>query len=206
MAVFPKREADILALVESMIEGKTAHPGMFPHLNVGVLIMGRAKYEGAKAAQIEAVAQARVVTEQKDAALAVLVEKMKVELKKSEVDVGGDAEKLDYIGWGPKAAPSPAAPPGQPRALEAVDQGNGSVELDWKGPARGTGGAVRTYVIERRDRPEGGEFGDWLQAGIALESRAILMNQPRGLELEYRVKAINHGGQGDPSNTAMVVL
>ncbi len=206
MPVFPKREADILALVQAMIAGKTAHPGMFPSLNVGILIIGRADYEGAKATQVEAVAQAQVVTEQKDAALAVLAEKMKAELKKSEVDVGGDSEKLEYIGWGPKAPPGPTDAPGQPRSLEALAQGNGTVELDWKGPARGSGGRVRTYVIERRDQPQGGEFGEWSQAAIALQSEAILMNQPRGPELEYRVKAINTGGESIPSNTVAAVL
>jgi len=206
MPIFPKREPDILALCQAMIAGKTAHPAMFPSLNVGILIIGRADYEGAKTAQIEAIAHARVAGDQKDTALAALAEKMKAELKKSEVDVGGDSEKLEYIGWGPKAAPSPADPPGQPRDLEALAQGNGSVELDWKGPARGSGGAVRTYVIERRQQPTGGEFGDWSQASIALESQAILMNQPRGPQLEYRVKAINTGGQSPPSNTVGVVL
>jgi hypothetical protein len=121
--------------------------------------------------------------------------------------VGDDSEKLEYIGWGPKAPPSPADPPGQPRDLEAVVQGNGSVEFDWKPPAPGSGGTVRTYVIERRDQPEGGgEFGEWSQASIALESQAILMTQPRGPQLEYRVKAINTGGQSPPSNTVAVVL
>ena len=90
MPVFPKREADILALVQAMIAGKTAHPGMFPSLNIGILIIRRADYEGAKATQVEAMAQAQVATDQKDAALAALAEKMKAELKKSEVDVGGD--------------------------------------------------------------------------------------------------------------------
>jgi len=132
---------------------------------------------------------------------------MRAELKKSEVDVGADSEKLEYIGWGPKAPPSPADPPGQPRNLDAAMQGAGTVLLDWKAPARGSGGQVRTYVIERRQQPEGGgEFGQWQQTGIALESETTLMNQPRGVQLEYRVKAVNTGGESLPSNTVAVVL
>ena len=66
---------------------------------------------------------------------------------------------------------------------------------------------MRTYIIERRQQPEGGgEFGKWQQAGIALESEATIMNQPRGVQLEYRVKAINTGGESTPSNTVAVVL
>ena len=69
-----------------------------------------------------------------------------------------------------------------------------------------SGGAVRTYVIERRDQAESGEFGDWSQVSIALQSESIIMGQPRGSQLEYRVKAINTGGESPPSNTVAVVL
>ncbi len=207
MPKFPKREADILALVQAMIDGYQAHAGDFPSNIVFLLLVFRGSYITAKDAQIEAMAAAQVATDEKDTALAALVEKMKAELKKSEVDVGADSEKLEYIGWGPKAPPSPSDPPGQPRNLDAVVQGAGAVLLDWKAPARGSGGTVRTYVIERRDRPEGGgEFGGWSQAGIALESECMLMNQPRGPQLEYRVKAVNVGGESMPSNTLAVVL
>ena len=207
MPKFPKRESEILALINAMIAGYLAHGSDFPSVDLNSLFNAHTLYTLAKTDQTEALAAAQVATEQKDAALAALVEKMRAELKKSEVDVGGDSEKLEYIGWGPKSAPSPADPPGQPRDFEAVAQGSGSVEFDWKGPARGSGGPVRTYVIERRQQPEGGgEFGEWSQAGIALESQAILMTQPRGPQLEYRVKAINTTGESPPSNTVAVVL
>jgi hypothetical protein len=208
MPKFPKREADILALCEAMIAGYAAHPADFPSRTPGPLLTARrGQYVAAKNTQTGALAAAQIATEQKDAKLAALIEVMKNELKKSEVDVGADSEKLEYIGWGPKAPPSPADPPGQPRNLDAAMQGAGTILLDWKAPARGSGGNVRTYVIERRQQPEGGgEFGNWRQAGIALESETTLMNQPRGVQLEYRVKAINTGGESTPSNTVAVVL
>jgi hypothetical protein len=153
------------------------------------------------------MAAAQVATETKNVNVDTLEDVMRDELKKSEVDVGSDSEKLEYIGWGPKAAPSPAETPGQPRALEALMQGAGSLLLDWKGPARGSGGVVRTYVIERREQPAGGgEFGEWAQTGIALETEAMMTNQPQGPQLEYRIKAVNTGGESIPSNTAAVVL
>ena len=207
MPRFPKRQADIEALAVAMGFGYWNHAADFPSADFSGLMTANNDYSTAKNAQTEALAAAQVATDEKDTALAALVEKMKAELKKSEVDVGIDSEKLEYIGWGPKAPPSPADPPGQPRNLDAVVQGAGTVLLDWKAPARGSGGTVRTYVIERRDQPEGGgEFGDWSQAGIALESETTLMNQPRGPQLEYRVKAINTGGESMPSNTVAVVL
>jgi len=207
MPKFPKREADILALADAMLAGYDAHAVDFPSSERIALLFGRYAYINAKNDQTDALAAAQVATEQKDAKLAALVELMKAELKKSEVDVGDDSEKLEYIGWGPKAPPSPADPPGQPRNLDAAVQGAGTILLDWKAPAHGSGGQVRTYVIERRQQPQGGgEFGEWQQTGIALESETTLMNQPRGVQLEYRVKAVNTGGESTPSNTVSVVL
>lgn len=38
------------------------------------------------------------------------------------------------------------------------------------------------------------------------EFRWPLVDRPRGKELEYRIIAVNKAGDGEPSNTAMVVL
>ena len=211
MAQFPKAEADIAALANAMVAGYTAHPADFPSMDpltdLVALQTMLTNYNASKTAQVDALAAAQVATETKNLRLGALENVMQDELKKSEVDVGSDSEKLEYIGWGPKAPPSPADPPGQPRNLDPVSQGAGTLFLDWKAPAHGSGGTVRTYVIERREQPAGGgEFGSWSQIGIALETETTLAGQPRGPQLEYRVKAVNAGGESVPSNTAAVVL
>jgi len=211
MAQFPNAEADIVALANAMIAGYIAHPADFPSTDpltdLVALQTMLTNYNASKTAQIDALAAAQVATETKNLRLGALENVMRDELKKSEVDVGSDSEKLEYIGWGPKAPPSPAETPGQPRNLDPASQGAGTLFLDWKAPARGSGGTVRTYVIERREQPTGGgEFGSWAQIGIALETETTLADQPRGQQLEYRVKAVNAGGESVPSNTAAVVL
>ena len=207
MPQFPDAEADMVVLANAMVAGYGAHAADFPSADVVGLTSALSAYSVVKNAQTDARAAAQVATESKNVEGDLLEGVMRDELAKSEVDVGDGSEKLEYIGWSPKAVPSPAATPGQPRALEALMQGAGSLLLDWKGPARGTGGVVRTYVIERREQPVGGGvFGVWGQVGIALESESILTNQPRGPQLEYRIKAVNTGGQSIPSNTAPVVL
>jgi len=207
MAQFPNAEADVAALVMAMTAGYAAHAADFPSADTITLSTAQSAYLIAKNAQTDAMAAAQVATEAKNIALDALEELMRDELKKSEVDVGNDGEKLEYIGWGPKSAPSPSTPPGQPRNLESVIQGAGTLFLDWKAPARGSGGTVRTYIIERREQPAGGgEFGVWSQVGIAIESESSLIDQPRGPQLEYRVKAVNVGGESIPSNTVAVVL
>jgi len=132
---------------------------------------------------------------------------MRTQLKQSEVDVAADPEKLELIGWGRKAPAQPSDPPGQPRNLDPVIQGPGTLFLDWKPPASGSGGPVRTYLIERREQPVGGgAFSAWRQVGASLTPEAHLTNQPRNQQLEYRVRAVNLAGQSAPSNTVKAVL
>jgi len=64
------------------------------------------------------------------------------------------------------------------------------------------GGRIIAYKIQRRNRPSGA----WQDVATAIETESTLVDQPKGAELEYRVVAINKAGDGEPSNTVMVVL
>ena len=44
------------------------------------------------------------------------------------------------------------------------------------------------------------------KVATAVISEASLVEQPIGKELEYRIIAVNKAGDGEPSNTVMVVL
>ena len=72
--------------------------------------------------------------------------------------------------------------------------------LNWKSPS--DGGKVAAYKIERREHPE----GPWTDAGMAMETEAMLHNQERGKDWEYRVIAVNKAGEGIPSNTVAAVV
>ena len=103
--------------------------------------------------------------------------------------------------------PQPAGPPSQPQNLTALTQDTSAVTLGWKPPANGSGGPVRTYVIEKRNQPPGGgDFSKWQPVATAFETQITLTGQQRSVQLEYRVKAINTGGESVPSNSAAVVL
>ena len=206
MPSFPKREADAVALADAMIAGYQQNPSVFPHADVTALQTLRTAYQTKKNEQLDAEAKAQLATEGKDAALVSLEDLMKVQLRQSEVDTADDAEKLGLIGWGPKAPAQPSNPPGQPRNLDPVVQGPSTLFLDWKAPAPGPGGRVRTYLVERREQVSGGAFNEWHQVGIALDSELTLTEQPRNVQMEYRVIAVNNGGNSLPSNTAAVVL
>jgi len=206
MPTFPRREPDAVALADAMIAGFQQNPTVFPHADVPGMQALRATYQTAKNEQLDAEAKAQLVTEVKEQALVALEDLMKNQLRQSEVDTADDPAKLTMIGWGPRAPAQPSNPPGQPRNLDPVVQGPGTLFLDWKQPAPGPGGSVRTYLIERREQVSGGAFGEWRQVGIALEHHSTLTEQPRNIQLEYRIIAVNNGGNSVPSNTAAVVL
>jgi len=205
MPRFPAQQAEILALAESMIGGYTDHAALFPSADAPLVQSVRDAYNSATAAQTEAMAAAKVATETKQTALAELQTVIKRQLKLSQIDTAGNPENLNYIGWGPRAVAQSIEAPGQPLALKSIDEGAGTLLIEWKRPARGSGGPVRTYIIERRELT-GDKRSEWRQAAISLETKALLKDQPRGAQLEYHVKAINKAGQSPPSNTIAVVL
>ena len=207
MPTFPRKEETVVTLVQRMINGFTAHPSVFPNADVGGLQAVLDGYKASKADQVEKEAGYRISTEQKDKDLARMELKMKDQLKLSEIDVGQETDRLDFIGWAPRAKPKPVAVPGPVRALVVVSQEEDAVSLNWDAPSRKKGGAVRTYRIERREVPAGGgSFDSWHEVGIAFKTEAKLEKQPRGVEMEYRVIGMNASGEGIASNVVDVVL
>ncbi len=202
MARFPRTEAQIKALAQSMATGLTANPADFPAPPVDPVDL-QALLDSLITLtddQVAAMAAAEQATETKAAGLEELVTAMKADLRYAEDAVNYDDAKLTAIGWGGRAAATALEVPGQPRSLEAPSQGEGWVFLDWKKPA--DGGAVAAYKIERRERTT----SDWTLVSMAVESEATLNNQDRGKDWEYRVIASNKTGESIPSNTVAVVL
>ena len=48
--------------------------------------------------------------------------------------------------------------------------------------------------------------GPWAEVATAVISKATLVEQPTGKELEYRIVVVNKASDGEPSNTVMVVV
>ena len=209
MPTFPTKEAELVALAEAMIAGYTAHPADFPSIDpltdLVALQAALDGYQTDRQSQLDSRAQAKISTQTKSTTLDALTELMNNDLKLSEVDVAADPTKLTQIGWGPRQDPQPVEAPGQPTNLHPVAEGQGILWLAWDRTE--TGGPVRNYIVERREQPAGGgEFGDWDIVGTALNNEINLIDQPRGVQMEYRVKAANIGGESTPSNTSAVVL
>ena len=147
-----------------------------------------------------AEAQAKQATESKNQSLTQLTTFMKTDLHYAEDAVNGDDALLSLIGWGGRRVPTPLQPAGQALSLTVRQQGEGTIDLTWKAPVGG--GKASAYRVQRRERPE----GPWLEILTVFATEVSLTDQPRGKEYEYRVIAANKAGDGEPSNTVMVVL
>ncbi len=203
MPRFPKKEAETVALAERLWQGLLSNrPTIYPNppVHPRALRFKAMIYRHYRENLIAKKAAAEQATTANDEALEELVEAIKSNILYAENTVNFDDAKLKLIGWAGRQTATALTPPGQSRLLEAPKQGEGWVFLDWKAPA--DGGVLAAYKVMRRERPAGA----WEEVATAVISEATLVEQPRGKELEYRIVAVNKAGDGEPSNTAMVVL
>jgi len=202
MATFPRTEPRIKSLAQNMVSGLTASAADFPAPPVTPAALQALLTSLITLCDEQVAAQAAMeqATQTKTAGLEELVTAMKADLRYAEDAVNHDDSKLTALGWGGRAVGTALQSPGQPRSLEAPRQGEGWIFLDWKQPV--DGGAVAAYKIERRERPS----GDWMLVSMAIESEAMLNNQERGKDWEFRIIATNKAGESIPSNTVAAVL
>ena len=208
MAVFPRTESDVGELAATMMAGLVAHPALYPSISalaVGALSAAKTAFETAKDTQAQAVATAKVATNDKLTAMGALEDEMRKILYLAEHDCIATPSNLDYLGWSDRKSPTALVAPGQPAALTPTYEGPGSLTLAWKRPV--SGGAVSSYRIERSDQPEGGGVpGPWTLINTTYDDSTTLDSQPRGVEMQYRLTATNAAGDSMPSNIATVVL
>ena len=210
MPRFPGKEAEIVVLAKRMIAGLRANPAIFPnppfppiHIGTGIRWKVR-QYKSNRQDLITAHAVAEQATTDKTEALEILIEALKDDIRYAENTVNFDDDKLKLIGWAGKKAKTPLTPPGQTRLLEVPKQGKGWLFLDWKPPA--DGGKVGAYKVQRRVVGVEPVSDRWEDVATAILTESTLVEQPEKTELEYRVIAVNKAGEGQVSNTVIVVL
>jgi len=202
MGSFPRTEPEVMSLATTMGVGLAGNVDIYRAPPVAVLDLANLShaYATARNAAVAAQAAAEQATTDKEAALAALIDGMKSDLRYAENTVDYDNDKLLLIGWSGRHPKTPLQPPGQTRLLTVVEQGEGSVSLNWKAPDEG--GKPSAYKVLRRERPA----GSWQDVATAVVCGADLTGQERGKEFEFRIVAINKAGEGEPSNTVLVVL
>lgn len=202
MAQFPFTHADIMALAGSLLAGLTDNPAVYPVPAVDLADF-QARIDSctqARAALTDAIAVKEMATTEHQKQIAGLKDMMRQQLRYAENTTGFDDDKLKLLGWAGKREKT-ATVPGQVRSLRAIEQGTDFVVLSWMSPA--DGGRAGVYQIFRRDERASEA---WIHVGVSMATTAKLLDQPRHVDMEYRVAALNKTGQGPMSNTVAVVL
>jgi hypothetical protein len=198
---FPRSEADIAALAELVVQGLEQAAEDFPSPPIPAPEL-REKMAGVQAVRAAAVAAESAFREQhalKDEAIEDLADSLKATLKYAEYAVRGQPEKLKRLGWSLRREATPLQPPGEVRDISIKAEGDTWVILEWNKPV--DGGAPGVYRIQRRQ-----DGTPWDDIGISTDTEKLCSDQPRGVELYFRVFAVNKAGTGQPSATATVLL
>src|SRR3990172_6495968 len=198
---YPRTESEFAALALRGAEGLAQHPEDFPNPPVSAADL-KAKWEVFNAADTATVAAKDAYLGQhavKDDAFEDMEDATKADLRYAEVAVRDRPEKLTALGWRPRRDGSPLEPPGETRDISIVSEGDTWVILRWNPPV--DGGAPGFYRIQRKR-----EGSPWEDAATSTETEHLVSNQPRGVDLLYRVIAVNKAGAGQPSATVTVVL
>lgn len=122
------------------------------------------------------------------------------------VNTEGESEPLE----GDKSiiAKNPFDEPGKPGTPEAVDWDKDHVDLVWKPPLNDGGSPITGYTVEKREKGS----DKWIKAAevsVPLpgdECKATVPNLDENCEYEFRVKAINAAGPGEPSDASKTVI
>jgi hypothetical protein len=194
---FPRTEPDIAALAARVVEGLAQAAEDFPAPPVPLEEL-RGKLE-TFTATVAAETAFRDRHAAKDGALAELVDALKADLRYAEIAVRDAPQKLNALGWRPPRDGTPLQPPGETRDSTIVSEGDTWAILRWNAPANG--GAPAFYRIQRRQ-----EGAPWQDAGTTTDTEQLMSDQPRGMELHYRVIPVNKAGDGQPSATVTLVL
>ncbi len=198
---FPRTESDIATLAGRVIDGLTNAAEDFPAPPVSSEEL-RGKLDAFQASDTATVAAETAFRNQhaeKDEVLEELVDALKADLRYAEIAVRDAPQKLNALGWRPPREGTPLQSPGETRDITIVSEGDDWAILRWKHPA--DGGSPGFYRIQRRQ-----EGGAWEDAGTATDTEQLMSRQPRGVELYYRVIAVNKAGDGQPSATVSLVL
>ena len=94
--------------------------------------------------------------------------------------------------------------PGAPGRPEATDWDKDHVDLRWTPPLKDGGSPITGYVIEKREKGS----PRWVKAGETGpdECKGRAENLDEGAEYEFRVRAINAAGPGEPSDASKSIV
>uniref|UniRef100_A0A0N5D1Z0 non-specific serine/threonine protein kinase n=1 Tax=Thelazia callipaeda TaxID=103827 RepID=A0A0N5D1Z0_THECL len=117
--------------------------------------------------------------------------------------VNRQGESQPLISPYPIVAKNPFNEPGKPMDLTAVDWNKDHVDLEWKAPLSDGGAPVEKYIVEKKDK-----LGDWIQCATSLGhiTKVTATNLISGESYQFRVRAVNKAGKGEPSDPTNEII
>ncbi|KAL0267677.1 UNVERIFIED_CONTAM: hypothetical protein PYX00_009872 [Menopon gallinae] len=100
-------------------------------------------------------------------------------------------------------AKNPFDEPGKPKNLEATDWDKDHVDLKWTPPDSDGGSPITGYIVEKKDK-----YGQWEKAAElpADATTATVGDLIEGQPYEFRVRAVNKAGPGEPSDATLPII
>lgn len=100
-------------------------------------------------------------------------------------------------------AKNPYDAPGAPGAPDIVDWDEHRADLKWTPPTNDGGAPITDYIIEKKSKHDR-DWKECVQVGPNCE--ATVTGLKEGEEYEFRIKAVNKAGPGDPSDPSRKLL
>lgn len=100
-------------------------------------------------------------------------------------------------------AKNPFDEAGKPENVRATDWDKDHVDLAWTPPASDGGSPITGYVVEKKDK-----YGQWEKAVEvpSTDCKATVPDLIEGQSYEFRVRAINKAGPGEPSDSTGLIV
>lgn len=130
-----------------------------------------------------------------------LTEGKEYKFRVSAVNAEGESEPLETDHS--IIAKNPFDEPGKPENVRATDWDKDHVDLAWTPPANDGGSPITGYIVEKKDK-----YGTWEKAleVPADQCKATVPDLVEGQGYEFRVRAVNKGGQGEPSDATPTII
>lgn len=118
------------------------------------------------------------------------------------VNAEGESEPLETAQG--TVAKNPYEAPGAPGNPQVTDVDKNHVELAWEAPRNDGGAPISGYIIEKKEKGS----DKWVKAVQVPgdDTKAKVPDLETGKEYQFRVKAVNKAGPGQPSDETKMVL
>ncbi|CAA98064.2 Twitchin [Caenorhabditis elegans] len=156
------------------------------------------KYDTASGRWVPA---AKVAGDKTTAVVDGLIPGHEYKFRVAAVNAEGESDPLETFGT--TLAKDPFDKPGKTNAPEITDWDKDHVDLEWKPPANDGGAPIEEYVVEMKD--EFSPFWNDVAHVPAGQTNATVGNLKEGSKYEFRIRAKNKAGLGDPSDSASAV-